>query len=299
MKHLSGLVIFAAMMFCAPVVLPAQAASDRSDVPLEADSTDPASGMTKIVLVAGSFSKGHGKHEYFAGCAMFMNLLKQTPGIAPVMAAEGWPRNEKIFEGAKAIVFYLDGGGKQPYLTPERMALIDKLMAQGVGMVQLHQTIDYPAEHTEHMLKWIGGVYVPGSSARGHWDGDFKDFIEHPITRGVSPFKENDGFLYKLKFARGVTPVLRSRSPKERLTGTDDVIAWTYQRPDGGRSFGCTACDGHEAWGLEGLRKFVINGILWSAGQEIPAGGTAVALNPEDLKKHLDPAPAKPAAKKK
>lgn len=291
------LAFYTSILFATPAGLLAQAAGDRSDVPLEVDSTDPA--LTKIVLVAGSFSKGKGKHEYFAGCAMLMNMLKQTPGVFPVMAAEGWPRNEKIFQGAKAVVFYLDGGGKQPYLTPERMAMIDKLMAQGVGMVQLHQTVDYPTQHTDHMIQWLGGVYVPGASARGHWDAEFKDFVLHPTTRGVTTFKENDGFLYKLKFApQGVTPLLRSSSAKEKLTGTDDIVAWSFQRTDGGRSFSFTGCDGHKEWGLEGLRRFVVNGILWSAGKDIPAGGAPVALDPADLQKHLDPVPpaaAKPA----
>ena len=267
---------------------------DRYDVPIEVEPTDP--GAAKIVILAGSFSKGGGEHEYFAGAALLFNLLKQTPGVAPVLAAEGWPKNEKVFDNAKTIVFYMDGGGKQPILQPGHLELIEKLAAKGVGIVHLHQIIDYPKSHTDRMLLLIGGVWVPGAGARGHWDGDFSGFVEHPITRGVAPFKENDGFIYKLKFIdglKGITPLLRTTPPKATLKDNEDIVSWAFQRPNNGRSFVFTGCHLQSSWGLEGMRRFVINGILWSAGLEVPAAGAPVELDPADLKKHLDPVPPK------
>jgi hypothetical protein len=284
---------------------PAWAQNHRQEIPLEVEPSDPAA--IKIVLLAGSFSKGHGKHEYFAGCAMFMKWLRQTPGVFPVMAAEGWPKNEKIFDGAKAVVFYMDGGGKQPYLKPDRLALIDKLAARGAGLVQLHQTVDAPADHVDHAIEWVGGAYAPGLSSRGHWDAEFKEFPPHPITRGVTPIKLNDGFLNKLRFVegmKGITPLLRTASPKVPAPGSGDIVAWAYERPNGGRSFVATGADGHDAWEIEGMRKLVINGILWTAGLEIPVDGAPTVVQEGDLKKYWDPvAPkpvkaAKPAAKK-
>jgi hypothetical protein len=267
---------------------------DRADVPIEVEPTDP--GAAKVVILAGSFSKGGGEHEYFAGSALLFNLLKQTPGVAPVLAVDGWPKNEKIFDNAKTVVFYMDGGGKQPVLAPGRLELIEKLAAKGVGIVHLHQIIDYPKSHTDRLLPLIGGVWVPGAGARGHWDGDFANFVEHPITRGVAPFKENDGFIYKLKFVeglKGITPLLRTTPPKATLKDTEDIVSWAFQRPDGGRSYVFTGCHLQSSWGLEGMRRFVINGILWSAGLEVPAGGAPVELDPAELKRHLDPVPAR------
>jgi len=87
---------------------------DQSKVPLEVDARD--ANLTKIVLLAGGVSNKSGQHEYFAGCALMMNWLAQTPGVWPVMAREGWPKNEAIFKNAKAVVFYGDGGGKQPFV---------------------------------------------------------------------------------------------------------------------------------------------------------------------------------------
>src|ERR1043165_4750741 len=102
---------------------------EQSQVPLEKDSTDPK--LAKVVLLAGSVSNKPGQHEYFAGCALMMKWLQQNPGVAPVMAAEGWPQNEKIFDGAKTVVVYMDGGAKLSFLAPERWAVIKKLMAKG------------------------------------------------------------------------------------------------------------------------------------------------------------------------
>lgn len=270
------------------------APQDRSDVPLEVDTTDAS--LHKVVVLAGGFSKGKGEHEYFAGSVLLTQMLKQTPGVFPVLAAEGWPKNEKIFEGAKTIVFYMDGGGKQSILQPDHLEKIEKLAAKGVGIVHLHQIIDYPKTATDRVLPLIGGVWVPGMGARGHWDGEFDKFVEHPITRGVAPFKENDGFIYKLKFVedmKGITPLLRTTPPKGTLKGSEDIVSWAFLRPDGGRSFVFTGCHLHASWGLESMRRFVTNGILWSAGLEVPAGGAPVAYDAEELKKNLDPVPAK------
>src|SRR5437773_6891863 len=97
---------------------------EQQQVPLEVDSPDPK--LAKIVLIAGSVSSKPGGHEYFAGCALMMNWLKQTPGVWPVMAAEGWPKNEAIFDGAKAVVVYADGGAKLSFLEPARWARMKK-----------------------------------------------------------------------------------------------------------------------------------------------------------------------------
>ncbi len=50
---------------------------DQSKVPLEVEPPADFKGK-KIVLVAGSRSHGPGDHEFFAGTAILMNLLKQT-----------------------------------------------------------------------------------------------------------------------------------------------------------------------------------------------------------------------------
>src|SRR5437588_12654477 len=99
---------------------------DQSKVPLEVQPTDP--GLTKIVLVAGKQSHGPGDHEFFAGCAVLMKLLQETPGVSVVMARDGWPKDPKTFEGAKAVVFYMDGGGGHPVVQKDHIDVVGDLL---------------------------------------------------------------------------------------------------------------------------------------------------------------------------
>src|SRR6476620_11662894 len=92
---------------------------DQSKVPLEVDAPADFKGK-KIVLVAGRQSHGPGDHEFFAGCAILKNLLEQTPGVFVVMARDGWPKNEKIFDNAAALVFYMDGRGGHPVVAKDK-----------------------------------------------------------------------------------------------------------------------------------------------------------------------------------
>src|SRR6266849_5723914 len=102
---------------------------DQSGVPLEVQPPDPA--LTKVVLVAGHASHGPGEHEFFAGCSVLMKLLQQTPGIFPVMARDGWPKDPKTFENAKAVVFFMDGGGGHTIIQKDHRDAVQKLMDKG------------------------------------------------------------------------------------------------------------------------------------------------------------------------
>jgi hypothetical protein len=287
-------------LFLSPTLLPAADADryDQSKVPLEVDSTDKS--KAKIVLLAGSVSNKTGQHEYFAGCALLMKWLQQVPGVHPVMAREGWPKNEKIFDGAKTIVLYMDGGTKQPFLEPAKWAVLQKAMDAGAGLVMLHQVVDFPKGPDESILAWAGGVWRSDIGCRGHWDMDFKTIPNHPVMAGVKPFAApGDGWLYNLHFPegmKGVTPLLVGAVPdKSRTTvdakkynGRDETIAWAYERPNGGRGFGYTGVDLHSAWGIESNSRMVVNGILWTAKVAIPAGGAKVDVKAGDLDRNLD-----------
>ena len=46
-----------------------------------------------------------------------------------------------------------------------------------------------------------------------------------------------------------------------------------YERPDGGRGFGFTGGHSHWNWANDSFRTVVLNGIVWTAGLDVPAGG--------------------------
>jgi type 1 glutamine amidotransferase len=271
---------------------------DQSKVPLEVEPPADFKGK-KIVLVAGRQSHGPGDHEFFAGTAILMNLLKQTDGVWPVMVRDGWPKNEKVFDGAASLVFYMDGGGGHPVIKPERMDKLQKYLDQGVGWVNLHYAVEYPKEAGQRVLSWMGGYYETGYSINPHWDAEVRSLPRHAITRGVKPFVLRDEWYFNMRFPegmKGVTPILTAIPPDEtRRTpaakahpGRPEHLAWAYDRPDGGRGFGFTGGHFHRNWADENFRRLVVNAVLWTARVDIPEGGAKVAFDPADLNKNLD-----------
>jgi hypothetical protein len=135
---------------------------------------------------------------------------------------------------------------------------------------------------------------------------EFSTFPPHPILRGVEPFAAPlDGWLYNLHFAEhGVTPLLTGAVPDQSRTTADakahtgrlETIAWTCERPNGGRSFAFTGCDLHRNWQVESQRRFVVNGILWAAKIEVPKNGARVNFDPVELARNLDAKAAAPSA---
>jgi len=219
------------------------------------------------------------------------DLLKQTPGVAPVLALD-WPKKPETLAGAKAVVMLFDGGDKHGLLTGDRMAQVQKLADDGAGLVHLHQLIDYPKELGDRARDWMGAAFEKGHSQRAHWISEFSKFAEHPVSRGVTPFKIDDGWLYKLKFVskmRGVTPLLRTVSPKaaNQELNDDTIVAWLYERANGGRSFTFTGTHLHNSLSEEGYRRFLINSILWTAKIEVPKDGASVRLTAEELGTYL------------
>jgi type 1 glutamine amidotransferase len=276
---------------------------DRSNVPIEQQPTDPTAA--KIVLIAGDAGTNHapGDHEHFAGCALFYRMLQQTAGVAPVMVQDGWPKNPQTLKNARAVVFYMDGAGKQT--TIAHADEIDALAKSGVGIAHVHQCIDYPADFVPHAIRWLGAAYHPATGLRAHWNSTFDKFPDHPVTRGVEPFTlVNEGFIYRLTWIEGldgVTPILRAKNPKEKpgvpVSARDEICCWAYERSDGGRSFVNTGGHAHANWGQAGFRRLMINGILWAAKVEIPADGAKVDLDPGELVQNMERKPS-PKSKK-
>ncbi|MFM7136593.1 MAG: thioesterase, partial [Planctomycetota bacterium] len=63
---------------------------------------------------------------------------------------------------------------------------------------------------------------------------------------------------------------------------------WAYERPGGGRGFGCTGAHFHANWGNDDFRKLMLNALAWTAGLEVPSEGLATSLTPEELAANLD-----------
>ena len=175
----------------------------------------PAAETAKIVLIAGRPSHGPGDHEFNAGCKLLAKCLAEVPGIDPVFVAGGWPRDEAVFDGARTIVFFMDGGGGHPIIKKDHLETIQKLMDKGVGLVCLHYAVEVPkGKPGDKFLDWIGGYYEIGFSTNPHWTADITKLPEHPTTRGVKPFAVRDEWYFNIRFRpdmKGVTPILAAK----------------------------------------------------------------------------------------
>src|SRR6266852_347167 len=123
-------------------------------------ATLSAAAPAKIVMVAGTPSHAPGEHEFNAGTLLLEKCLRQNNGVSTVVAKGGWPEDEKVFDGASAVVLYMDGGAKHPLIMGDRLDTMGKLMRKGVGLACLHYAVEVPKEKGgPELLDWIGGDY--------------------------------------------------------------------------------------------------------------------------------------------
>ena len=251
----------------------------------------------RIVFLAGRPSHGYGSHEHLAGSRIIADAIqKASPNIKCEVYAGGWPEDEKVLDGADAIVMYADGGGGHPALA--HLEVLGKHMARGAGFACLHYAVEVPKDKGgPEFLKWLGGYFETDWSVNPHWDANYTSLPDHPATRGVKPFVANDEWYFHMRFQpdmKGVTPLLSAVPPESTMNRPDGPhsgnpavrkevaerlpqhMAWAYDRTDGGRSFGFTGGHFHWNWGREDILKLVCNAICWTAKAEVPVAGLPV-----------------------
>ena len=270
----------------------------------------------KIIFIAGRPSHGPLQHEHRAGCLLLAKSLAGVPGVVTEVYTNGWVPDEKVFEGAAAVIVYSDGGGGHPFLQGDHLQKIGALAAKGVGIGAIHYAVEPTTQKgNKEFIDWIGGCFETFWSVNPHWDGDFQTLPTHEVTTGVKPFKANDEWYYHMRFRDGmkdVTPILTAVPPVTTIrwkTGDKPTthggnegayqdaivkrnpqhVMWVTTRPDGGRGFGFTGGHNHLNWGNENQRRLVGNAILWVAKAEIPAGGVVSQITQDELTANLDP----------
>lgn len=253
-----------------------------------------AAPPAKIVLVAGRPSHGPREHEFNAGTMLLQKCLRQNKGVDSAIVKGGWPDDEKIFEGASAIVLYMDGGARHPMILNNRLEALGRLMSKGVGLVCIHYAVEVPKENGgPQLLEWIGGYYERPYSTNPINEADVMPASpKHPISRGWKSFRARDEFYYRIRFRDNdprLIPILTTNLPKD--SPNRETIAWAVERADGGRGFGFTGAHFHANWGIPDFRRMVVNAILWTAKVEVPRNGAQYHIAEDDLKQNLDDKP--------
>ena len=269
-----------------------------------AGSQANAEKKKQILMMAGPPSHGYGAHEHYAGLKILEEAILASTDAVEVKVVRGWPEDASLIDGADSIVIYADGGQRHIAMD-HRDQLRDKL-AKGCGLVCIHYAVEMLKDESgEDWLEFLGGHFEVDYSVNPHWVGDFKSLPQHPITRGVKPFAANDEWYFHLRFldTDRITPILAAVAPEETMARKDghhsgnphvrksvangdmQTVAWAYERPDGGRSFGFTGGHFHWNWANEDMRRLVTNAIRWSAGESVEPGGSSLDDDEIDLPK--------------
>ncbi len=269
-------------------------------------------------MIAGTPSHPPGQHEFNAGIQILETCLAKQP-IQLSVHLNGYPKEDRVFDDAAAVVCYSDGGKGHPFLQGERLKRIDRLAERGVGIMCMHYAVEVPKDQgANEFRKYIGGCYEHEYSVNPMWVPSFNFFPDHPITRGVRPFQVRDEWYFNMRFRpnmQGVTQLLTATptdatrdgpyvypaGPYKHIQaakGRRECMMWCVEREDGGRGVGFTGGHFHDNWLEPNFRKIVLNAILWIAKVDVPSTGVDSKLVAEDMTKNLDPKP-KPAAKAK
>jgi hypothetical protein len=56
------------------------------------------------------------------------------------------------------------------------------------------------------------------------------------------------------------------------------VVGWAVDREGGGRGYVMTGADMHKNLEIDSYRRVLLNGIVWAAHVEVPAGGVECKL---------------------
>jgi type 1 glutamine amidotransferase len=246
-----------------------------------ASLSDAQVAPAKKLLLLGQGPDGHPPqtHEYVPGLQILQRCLAKLPDleVSLVRADEPWREGPELLDKADGVVIFLAEGAKWLSRDAARLAALNRLARRGGGIVGLHWGIGTrDAANIEAFVKLLGGCH--GGPERKYQVLTKADVRiadpKHPIATRIKSFQVRDEFYYRLKFAdakSGFRPVL-----EVPIDGHLETVAWSWERPDGGRSFGFSGLHFHENWSLLEYRRLVAQGVLWSLRLPIPADGLSV-----------------------
>lgn len=252
----------------------------------------------EVVFLAGPKDHGRpGRHEYekdLRALAWSLENATNLNGIATQVFVGKAPRDLDSLRNASVIVIHSSSDRHErethPLFPPDPttdhhgydtetqayLRSLDSLIEQNqIGVVVLHYStwVENWAARGYYM-DWLGGLWVQMGSRNpsDQWTMTPAN-VDHPILYGVNEWSYRDEV-----FSRFFLPSDSRRTdlligtPAESPIGPQ-VAAWAYQRDDGGRGFVMGGVDYHDNMQVEDYRRFLLNGIVWAAGMDVPEGG--------------------------
>ncbi|MFQ3594111.1 MAG: ThuA domain-containing protein [Gemmataceae bacterium] len=251
----------------------------------------PPVAAKKIVLIAGKKShgpEGNGIHDYGWSVRLLQAMLERSNVAADIRVEihlNGWPDDPTTLDDADTLMIVSDGRDGQAgeealhLATPQRIRQMGRLMQRGCGLVTFHFATFAPEQYRSKVLSWNGGYFQWEQDGKRDWYSAIRTLQaevklptpKHPVTRGVAPFRIREEFYYNLRLTPQAVPLAEVPELKGR-DGDGNVVAWALQR-ERGRGFGTTLGHFYHNWKNDNYRKLILNGLVWSAGVQVPENG--------------------------
>src|SRR5262245_10521372 len=180
-----------------------------------------AQAPKKIVLIAGPKSHGpvgNGIHDYGWSVKLIKTMLEHSnikDKVRVEIHLDGWPRHPATLEDADTIMVISDGRDgdsfqEAPHLaSAERVRFMAAQMKRGCGFLTFHFSTFAPQHYAKEVMEWQGGYFQWQQGDRRNWYSAITTTEtevklanpEHPLSRGLKPFKMREEFYYNLRFA--------------------------------------------------------------------------------------------------
>lgn len=251
----------------------------------------------QALIVVGPSNHPPNTHEPARGAKLMKHCLETLDGGPRLQAdiVDRWPDDAESLRQYSTVVLIGDQfPGERLEHSDRVMKDLARMMARGCGIVCIHYATglgknDVGPDGDHPLLHWTGGYFATRcdhhqSVARIYRAAKIEPANpEHPIARGWSAFEVHDEPYIKNYFGPhedrmvdGAFAVATSQLPPGKPQR--EVVAWGIEREDGGRGFGVTLPHFYRSWKLEPLRKFILNGIVWTAHLEVPENGVKSSL---------------------
>ncbi len=252
----------------------------------------------RVLIVVGPSTHPPGTHEVAAGARLMKYCLENMANVPDVTAeiVSEWPHEPSKLNAFGTVVFIGDTFPPQRLPQTETiLAQIDTMMARGCGIVCVHYATglwgkDVTDKGEHPLLGWLGGYFA--NKTCPHHQGIAEIYpaatitpaaLDHPISRGWKEFTLHDEPYINNYFggdnnqlATNVTALATSMLPPK--SPKQETVAWCVNRADSGRGFAIVMPHFYKNWGMDDLRRFILNGIVWTAKIEVPAEGVQTTL---------------------
>lgn len=272
-------------------------------------------GATQIVFFAGPKDHGFpGRHEYERDLRVLAAALEAAPDLGDIetrVHVGKAPQDLALL--ADADVFVIESSSDRletethPLFPPDPLtngrgydeatttwlAGFDALVDAGAGVVILHYASwaeNWAARR--YYLEWTGGLWVQMASRNPSDDWSIALVnATHPVLRGVEPWTYRDEIFsrYFLPNDARRTDLLVGTPAADREGMGPQTVAWAYERDGGGRGLVFGGVDYHDNMLVDEYRQFLLNGIVWAAGLDVPTGGVQ-STRPEGIEPYVAPA---------